>query len=67
VVSKLADLRAARGLTQKELAQRVSASERAVQGWEYGDVPRTIYQEKLAKVLRVPVAELGFNGDTPLV
>lgn len=60
-MSNLADLRTARGWTQQELATRAQVSPRAIQGWENGAKPRTIYRERLAKVLKVSVDELGFE------
>lgn len=66
LVSRLAELRTARGWTQQELADHADVSRRAIQGWEDVDIPRPIYQDRLAKVLKVTVAELGF-GDQPMV
>jgi transcriptional regulator with XRE-family HTH domain len=58
----LAELRTARGWTQQELADRSNVSRRAIQGWENGGrPPRPIYQDRLAKILKVAVAELGFD------
>jgi transcriptional regulator with XRE-family HTH domain len=61
-MSNLAELRRDRGWTQQELAYRADVAPRSVQGWENGSTPRPIYQERLAKVLKVKVAELGFGG-----
>jgi ribosome-binding protein aMBF1 (putative translation factor) len=47
--------------TQAGLAQMVGASLRSVKAWEAGEtVPRPFYRRRLAKVLGVSVAELGF-------
>ena len=47
--------------TQVALAQKVGASVRSVKAWEAGDtVPRLFYRRRLAKVLGVSVADLGF-------
>ena len=47
--------------TQVALAEKVGASVRSVKAWEAGDtVPRLFYRRRLAKVLGVSVADLGF-------
>jgi len=47
--------------TQVGLAQKVGASVRSIKAWEAGDtVPRQFYRRRLAKVLGVRVADLGF-------
>jgi DNA-binding XRE family transcriptional regulator len=47
--------------TQAGLARKVGASVRSVKAWEAGStVPRLFYRYRLAKVLGVSVADLGF-------
>jgi ribosome-binding protein aMBF1 (putative translation factor) len=47
--------------TQVALAHKVGASVRSVKAWEAGDAaPRPFYRRRLAKVLGVSVADLGF-------
>jgi ribosome-binding protein aMBF1 (putative translation factor) len=47
--------------TQAALATKVGASVRSVKAWEAGTtVPRLFYRRRLAKVLGVTLADLGF-------
>lgn len=63
-VSRIAELRAVKGLTQPQLAKRVGASLRTVQGWETdGRQPMKPYREKLARVLGVTEGDLGFDQE----
>ncbi|MCL4750433.1 MAG: helix-turn-helix domain-containing protein [Myxococcales bacterium] len=56
---RLAELRQSRGLTQQAFAERLDVSLRYVQSVEAGwENPTVGTLEKLAKALRVPVAEL---------
>ena len=67
-VSRLAELRTARGWTQEQLATKAHISPRAIQYLERGGrVPRLLLQQSLARALKVSVAELGFDEDKPLV
>jgi transcriptional regulator with XRE-family HTH domain len=55
-MSRVAELRRARGLTQEELAYRARVSLRTVAGWESGQVrPRRRNARALAKALGVPL------------
>jgi transcriptional regulator with XRE-family HTH domain len=67
-VSRLAELRTARGWTQEQLSAKAHISLRAIQYLEREDrVPRLLLQQSLARALKVSVAELGFDEGTPLV
>jgi len=56
-------LRLKKGLTQKELADRINISEKAISKWETGKgLPDISLLESLAKALDISVVEL-FNGE----
>lgn len=58
-VSKLADLRIAKGMTQAQLAKRITASRRSVIDWELRRArPHQIYIERLTRLFKVPLDEL---------
>jgi transcriptional regulator with XRE-family HTH domain len=58
-MTRIADLRRERGLTQDELARRVRVSTRAVAAWESGDsIPRQRNARALARALGVPPEDL---------
>jgi putative transcriptional regulator len=57
--NRIKDLRAARGLTQEELAELVGVTRKTVNTVENGRfVPSTVLALRLAKALRVRVEEL---------
>lgn len=58
-MNQLRELRRAKLLTQKELAERVGVWYQTVQGWESGErQPRASAMRKLCEVLEVTPAEL---------
>lgn len=62
-MSKLADLRIAKGMTQAQLAKRITASRRSVIDWELRRArPRQIYIQQLTRLFRVSADELGLKG-----
>lgn len=59
-ISRLRELREARGLTQTSLALLVGVAERTYRSWEAGaNVPHAANARKLAKRLGVTVEALG--------
>lgn len=61
-MSRLAELRTARGWTQQQLADKSRISRRSIQLFEReGHVPKPLLQQSLAKTLRVSIADLGFD------
>jgi transcriptional regulator with XRE-family HTH domain len=64
-MTRVAELRRARGLTQEELAYRARVSLRTVAGWESGQVrPRKRNARALAKALGVDIDDLLFASPT---
>jgi transcriptional regulator with XRE-family HTH domain len=62
-VSKLADLRIAKGMTQVQLAKRITASRRSFIDWELRRArPRQVYIERLTRLFHVSVDELDLKG-----
>ncbi len=62
--TKIAELRKAKGLTQKELASRVGVTNKAVSKWERGlNFPDLAIMGDLAKSLDTTVAELLSDGE----
>ena len=58
-MNRLRELRRAKLLTQKELAERVGVWYQTVQGWENGErQPRPAAMRKLCEVLEIAPAEL---------
>jgi transcriptional regulator with XRE-family HTH domain len=65
-VATLRELRLAAGLTQQEVAERLGVTVSQVSRWERpdGPVPQRGNRQRMAKLYRVAVAELGLGlGD----
>lgn len=59
----IAELRKQKGLTQKELAQRLNITQAAVSKWEKGiSFPDLFLVEDLSKILDINISEL-LNGE----
>lgn len=62
-MSKLAELRLARGMTQTDLAKKIGASRRAVAAWELHEArPLPSYCLALSKLFKVSIDELELKG-----
>jgi transcriptional regulator with XRE-family HTH domain len=67
--NRLRELREARSLTQREVADRLgpAVTEKHVGRWERGEVvPSRGYRRRLAEVFGVAVADLGFRAVSPV-
>lgn len=62
--STIRQLREAKGLSQKELAERLGTSQVTLSGWETGrHVPNGTHLQQLAAALEVPMGDIAFGGE----
>lgn len=58
MLEKLKNLRKAKGLTQKEVADKLGIAEQHYQRYEYGMLPNVVLAIKIAEILNTTVEEI---------